>query len=269
MTERIICENVEDTYQQLNNGEQYQLGGEWSGDFNSWVLEKNLTELPTHSKLLIDLDVMHMNWWDADLFVFVFVDGREQQVDKEGERVIDYEPRHADNTVCQRNASDDLIVSKIIVHRVSLSFPHFATNATLRVQKNENEGPGSLWAVRDLTIRVSTRVKSSPTDCAQCPAGYECKETEKFACPPGSYSKAGDGECSACPAGQYMKQTNATMCMLCPPGHFCPEGLGRVGTIEPLVLPAGWYSDAIGLAEAQAEGAHQCPEGQFLGHFGS
>ncbi len=107
-----------------------------------------------------------------------------------------------------------------------------------------------------------------------CPRGYYCSE----------------GVRHPCPAGTFLGRTravNATQCMTCVPGGYCPSGSGAprlcggpnlycpAGAPEPLVAGPGYYT--VGLEGARSllllcppgsycpgDGyALECPEGSF------
>lgn len=117
----------------------YQIGGEWSGDFSSGVIQTTLAMLPTHSKLRIELDLAYIEHWAPEQFVWLYVDGRRQQIDKDGNRnlarsanhFIDYTSR-APGSLCRLHSDNAIVVRKLtVVAGVVLEFPCGAGSRSL------------------------------------------------------------------------------------------------------------------------------------------
>lgn len=73
--------------------------------------------------------------------------------------------------------------------------------------------------------------------CIVCPAGYNCPMAASFArmCEAGQYSPPGSQQCLACADG-FWSTFGYQICKMCPPGSYCPAGLG------PFPCPRSTYS---------------------------
>ena len=70
---------------------------------------------------------------------------------------------------------------------------------------------------------------------------------KQIPCGPGTIApNASTSKCVSCAAGKYRGgRTNATACVACTPGNYCPEGTGA-----PLPCEEGTYSDRTDLVNA-------------------
>lgn len=104
----------------------------------------------------------------------------------------------------------------------------------------------------------------SIADCQLCPAGHQCNVgqpdrgvicNEQDYCPRGSYP----GQ-YPCPIGTYggnmTGKTDVSQCVVCPPGHFCPEG-----SLGPTRAPKGTYQPNQGVGDLRA--MYLCPPGFY------
>jgi hypothetical protein len=80
--------------------------------------------------------------------------------------------------------------------------------------------------------------------CKTCPAGTSCGSgsTTATTCGIAYYCPSGAAYPGfPCPAGTFggykSGKTDPSECLICPPGHYCPEG-----TEDPIEVPAGYYN---------------------------
>ncbi|CUE73353.1 membrane-associated protein, putative [Bodo saltans] len=122
-----------------------------------------------------------------------------------------------------------------------------------------------------------------------CPLGHYCPPATKFAsqfpCPPGRYGQdmnlQNASQCVACPAGQYCPYVGMSelFALQCSPGYFCAGGsftpkptdgvtgyrcpIGRycpLGAVTPLECPRGSYNPLVGGTNISA--CAKCPSGR-------
>lgn len=83
-----------------------------------------------------------------------------------------------------------------------------------------------------------------------CEAGYFCPQGSTGLtnpCSAGYFCPAGTGAGTrfACPLGTYSSQlglVNASQCIDCPVGHYCPDGTSGQASVAPLPCPPGSYN---------------------------
>ena len=74
-----------------------------------------------------------------------------------------------------------------------------------------------------------------------CP-GYAWDGTACAACPPGQFSRFGDGACRECPLGRFSNATGAAKCAECSAGTFA----ATVGRTACVACDAGRYAASSG-----------------------
>ena len=100
-----------------------------------------------------------------------------------------------------------------------------------------------------------------------CPLGYYCEDSKvKVPCPAGKYGEIHGAKsevegCKPCTAGYYCEvatQGPLTKSIICPPGHFCPEGT-KTAFQNP--CPNGQYNNEIGIERSNQ--CKSCPPGRY------
>jgi hypothetical protein len=98
-----------------------------------------------------------------------------------------------------------------------------------------------------------------------CPTGYYVSNTgakskqECLTCKVGHFCEEGAVEQTPCPVGTYNGKSNTeSKCTPCPAGSFCH----KTGMVEPVICPAGCWS------EASAGICSECPAGHFCPNSG-
>lgn len=131
--------------------------------------------------------------------------------------------------------------------------------------------------------------------CTTCPANYACANSQKFACPVGTYSASGASTCTSCPQGYMCPTTGKEACSPgtyslgfegachnCPPGFQCSNGYSPVacdvGYFAPTgsnycsACPAGSYCSREAILGTCADGTYSdegfgqcviCPAGYY------
>lgn len=93
--------------------------------------------------------------------------------------------------------------------------------------------------------------------CRSCPVGSYMTEnqhahTQCNPCLPGKHANnEGSEECTDCAPGLYSNQ-GASVCEVCPLGHFCPGGTDK------LACPVGTMAPPMGL-----DWCDRCPQGSY------
>ena len=112
--------------------------------------------------------------------------------------------------------------------------------------------------------------------CIPCPKGYYCPQGSTGFdtgqdCPAGYYCPQGTASANAnpCPAGSYNPSTNAfssSQCILCDPGHYCPNTAMTALPADPANLCAAGYYCILGATTNQpptGSTGGQCPAGTY------
>lgn len=103
----------------------------------------------------------------------------------------------------------------------------------------------------------------------ECPSGNYCPagSYEAVPCPTGSFRSNILGKdqdsCGPCPAGTYCDTVGTSTPIVCPAGHFCPEGANQAQA-----CPRGTYYGGTGLYDSRGctacAAGHYCP---FMGQI--
>ena len=98
------------------------------------------------------------------------------------------------------------------------------------------------------------------TECDPCPVGAWCDEgsVSYNLCSPGYFqNQTEQSTCNWCVGGYYQNSTGQVICDLCPAGGYCPDPNATYVNAQPLICPAGFYSQ-MGAVECV-----QCEAGYF------
>ncbi|CDJ42865.1 hypothetical protein ETH_00031845 [Eimeria tenella] len=103
-------------------------------------------------------------------------------------------------------------------------------------------------------------------ECVKCPAGYLCEDPSlnlsQQPCPEGYFCPAASSDKQACPAGTVgfaENLSNESLCLRCPPGHYCPnEATAIPDNMEQ--CPPGKYSSRGSKDQSECK---ECPVGYY------
>ena len=106
--------------------------------------------------------------------------------------------------------------------------------------------------------RIDWKIRKFIPDCSpthplsisgrQCEAGWEQREGQCIACPPGMYRLQKDHLCQLCPKGLYSDQFGSAKCVRCPL-HHTTRGLGSkrhrsATTTDRLSAQVSWTAES-------------------------
>lgn len=105
------------------------------------------------------------------------------------------------------------------------------------------------------------------TACTPCTAGYYCPgeaNVNPIECGKGNYTDKGASSCLKCREGRYCNQDATSWntmwnSLICPPGLYCPEGLGRAPDLPSNKCPKGRYCPGGDINPCPVP----CPNGTF------
>ncbi|KAL8271281.1 hypothetical protein Esti_004796 [Eimeria stiedai] len=107
------------------------------------------------------------------------------------------------------------------------------------------------------------------SQCINCPAGYVCDDPnidfETQNCPKGFFCPTAAANATPCPIGTVGLATNLSnksLCLICPPGHYC-SSTTRDGSTDIHECPEGTYSNP---GAKSGDECVECPAGSFCPH---
>eukprot|EP01029_Cantina_marsupialis_P004433 TRINITY_DN14448_c0_g2_i1.p1 TRINITY_DN14448_c0_g2~~TRINITY_DN14448_c0_g2_i1.p1 ORF type:complete len:1632 (+),score=579.25 TRINITY_DN14448_c0_g2_i1:1-4896(+) len=122
---------------------------------------------------------------------------------------------------------------------------------------NNYSGMGALSDCKACTPGYQCPNQGTNIASEACTAGFQCQggvSNPSVVCPVGHYCPEGTSDALPCEAGTYQDRTQQTTCKPCPSGYYC-----EIGTHTLVDCPAGHYC----LEGTEYGTEHPCPKGTF------